>query len=120
MNSLNAVIDIKPKKFELTSHLLDESLPKKISGFNALSPKERKSFVESSFSGTGLHIFSLLPSSIKKKWISENHNERYFRLDPQEKILYGCAKTKGGKEIVIFGYDLRTKEKDFSLRELVC
>jgi hypothetical protein len=119
MNLKNAVIDIKPKKFELTAHLLDESLPKKLSDFKNLSHKKRELFAKNSFSRTGICQFSSLPSMIKNKWVCEGYNERYFRFDERTRILYVCFRKRNKKEVVIGGYDFRTKDEGFNFGESI-
>lgn len=118
MENLNHRLEIRPKKFVLTKHLIEESLPKKINWFKEMSQEKRISFVQSSFSKTRLYEFSSLPSIIKNKWVLTNHHKRYFRLDPEANILYVCSKMNNGKEIVISGYDFRCRE-NFGIKELI-
>jgi len=119
MAFLDTVIDIPPKDFVLTDHLLEYSLPKKRIGvLRGLSKKEMRSFIEDSFSQTGLYPFGLLPNLIKEGWIKGKYLSMYFRFDQETEILYGCIK-KSRREIVICGYDLSGRERSFKLKELI-
>ncbi|MGD9276866.1 MAG: hypothetical protein PVJ67_06875 [Candidatus Pacearchaeota archaeon] len=118
MENSNYALEIRPKRFVLTSHLLDESLPKKIKWFKELAKDKRESFVQSSFSKTGLCPFSLLPSLIKSKWVFEESPERYFRLDKENNLLYVCVRNRKNQEVAISGYDLSYRE-NFKLKDFV-